>query len=79
VTEAELKELVARAQAHFDALSPSARLRHNYMQRRSFARGMCSDTTEYATHCANVDKTMPHEMTLTDTQIGLILTGEAAT
>lgn len=59
-----------------DALSPSGKLRHRYMQKRSFARGMCSSSTPYAAHCANVDKLMPDEAVLTDTQIGLILVGE---
>lgn len=68
--------LIAAAQAKFDSLSPSQKLRHNYMQRRSFARGMGSDTTAYEVHCANIDKLMPHESTLTDLQIGLILAGE---
>ncbi len=74
---ADLAELVQRATARFEALMPSQKLRHRYMQRRSFARGMGSSRTPYAEHCANVDKRMPHESTLTDTQIGLILVGEA--
>lgn len=78
MSEADLKELVNRACAAFDALSPSQKLRHQYMQKRSFVRGMGSSKTPYDVHCANVDKLMPHEATLTDTQIGLILTGESA-
>jgi hypothetical protein len=68
--------LVARSLAAFAKLTPSQKLRHRYMQRRSFARGACSNTTPYATHCANVDARMPHETVLSDTQIGLILVGE---
>jgi hypothetical protein len=63
----DLQELVDRAQAVFDALTPSQKLRHRYMQRRSFARSFGP---------GDVDKRMPHESTLTDTQIGLILIGE---
>lgn len=76
VTTLDLNEMIKRACAAFDALSPSEKLRHRYMQRRSFARGMGSDTTPHEVHCAEVDKRMPHETTLTDTQIGLILIGE---
>lgn len=73
----DLTELVARAQASFDKLTPSQKLRHRYMQRRSFARGMCSSSTPYDVHCAAVERKMPHEVGLTDTQIGLILVGES--
>lgn len=72
----DLDALVKRVQANFDALSPSQKLRHRYMQKRSFARGMCSRSTPYDVHCANVDHLMPDEAVLTDTQIGLILVGE---
>ena len=60
----DLQQLVARAQARFESLSPSQKLRHRYMQRRSFARSF-GDGPE-----------MPHETKLTDSQIGLILAGE---
>lgn len=73
----DIAELVARANAHFAALSPSQKLRHRYMQRRSFARGMCSSSTPYETHCAGVDARMPHEAGLSDVEIGLILVGES--
>ena len=62
-----LQELVARANARYDSLTDSQKLRHRYMQRRSFAIGMCS---------SSVDKRMPHESQLSDAQIGLILVGE---
>lgn len=71
----DLQELVKRAVAVFDALSPSQKLRHRYMQRRSMARGSGSDTTSHDVHCAAVEQRMPHEAGLTDTQIGLILVG----
>lgn len=72
-----LPELVKKAQAAYDAMTPSQKLRHDYMQRRSFARGMCAGKTNYETHCANVEKLMPHESKLTDTEIGQILAGRA--
>lgn len=52
---ADLVELVQRATAHFAALSPSAQLRHRYMQRRSFAKWAGRD--------------MPHEAGLSDAEI----------
>lgn len=64
----DLQELVARANARFEHLSPSQKLRHRYMQRRSFARSFGA--------CAEVERRMPHEARLTDTQIGLILAGD---
>lgn len=72
----DFRELAARAQARYDALTPSQKLRHRYMQRRSFAIGMCSSSTPLEIHRANVDKLMPHETTLSDAEIGLILVGE---
>lgn len=76
MTDNELQELVARAQAAFDSLTPSKKLRHRYMQKRSFVRGMCSSNTSYKDHCEATERLMPHEAVLTDTQIGLILAGE---
>lgn len=73
-----MAELVARANAAFASLTPSQQLRHRYMQRRSFARGMCASSTPYDVHCAAVDNLMPHEAGLSDVQIGLILAGEIA-
>lgn len=73
---AELKALADRAQAIYDGLSTSQRLRHDYMQRRSFARGMCPDSRDFEEHCRKLDERMPHESRLTDAQIGLILMGK---
>lgn len=75
MTECELKAMAQKAQERYDALSPSDKLRHNYMQRRSFVRGMCPEAREYTSWCDQVEETMPHEKFLTDTQIGLILSG----
>lgn len=72
----DLAEMARAARARFDALPPSQKLRHLYMQRRSFVRGMGPSNVPYLTHCANVERRMPHESTLTDTEIGLILAGE---
>lgn len=77
MTDAELRALVDAAQARYDALSPSQRLRHDYMQRRSFVRGMCPEEREYLSWCDRVDETMPHERDLTDADIGLILAESA--
>lgn len=75
---ADLDDLVKRATAAFDRLTPSQQLRHRYMQRRSFARGMGASSTPHDVHCAAVDRLMPHEVTLTDAQIGLILANSGA-
>lgn len=75
MTEDELKDLVVKAQAVYDALPPSAKLRHDYMQRRSFVRGMGPEERDYQSWCDQVDDAMPHERFLTDTEIGLILAG----
>lgn len=64
----DLAELVARAQANFAALSPSQQLRHRYMQRRSFALSFGGDRVK-------AYQRMPHEATLSDAQIRLILEG----
>lgn len=76
LSEVDLRELVSRAQAHFDSLTPSQKLRHRYMQKRSFTRGMCPSKSDFKAHCEAVERLMPHEATLTDAQIGLILVGE---
>lgn len=78
MTEAELRALVDAAQTRYEALSPTERLRHDYMQRRSFVRGMCPEAREYNAWCDRVDETMPHEKFLTDIEIGLILAGAKA-
>jgi hypothetical protein len=68
----DLDALVKRAQANFDAFTPSQKLRHRYMQRRSWAYSCC---TTRACH-DYLGQRWPHEAVLTDTQIGLILVGE---
>lgn len=78
MTDADLRELVDRAQAAYDAMTPSQKLRHDYMQRRSFTRGMCPWGRDFEEYCAEVEKNMPHESKLTDTEIGLILAGRRA-
>jgi hypothetical protein len=75
MTESELQALIDTAEARYQALSPSARLRHDYMQRRSFVRGMCPSNRDFAEHCRSVDKILPDEKFLTDIEIGLILAG----
>lgn len=71
----DLKALADEAQKRYEALTPSQKLRHNYMQRRSFARGMCPSNRDFAEHCRSIDKLLPDEKDLTDTEIGLVLTG----
>lgn len=76
MTGDELRSLVERADAIYQAMTPSQKLRHDYMQRRSFARGMGASKTPHEVHCAKVDEFMPHESELTDTEIGLALMGK---
>lgn len=76
MTEAELKDLATKAHATYNALSSSQKLRHDYMQRRSFARGMCPDNRDFVDHCMHIDEVMPHEGNLTDAEIGLIFMGK---
>lgn len=78
MTEAEFRELVAAAQARYESMTPSEKLRHDYMQRRSFARGMCPTARDYEEWCERVDEVMPHESELTDTEIGLALLNHSA-
>lgn len=59
MTEAELKRLVARAQARYDALSPREKAEHDHEQRRSYVRGMCPDNRNYAEWCKMVDRIIP--------------------
>ena len=77
LSDIDIRELVARAQAAFDSLTPSQKLRHRYMQKRSFTRGMCPTKSDFKLHCEAVERLMPHEAVLSDTQIGLILAGES--
>lgn len=76
MTADELRALADKARAAYEAMTPSQKLRHDYMQRRSFVRGMCPSHRNYEEYCAGVDKRMPHESILTDAQIGLILMGK---
>lgn len=76
LTEERLRELVERANAAYEAMTPSQKLRHDYEQRRSFAKGMCPWKRDFAEYSAEVDKLMPPESTLTDAQIGLALLGK---
>jgi hypothetical protein len=78
MTKAEFRALVDAAKARYDAMSPSDKLRHDYMQRRSFVRGMCPSARDYEEWCDRVDDTMPHESELTDTEIGLALLNHSA-
>lgn len=59
MTDTELRELVAAAQARYDALDPYQKLEHDWEQRRSFVRGMCADNQDYAEWCNVVDRLMP--------------------
>ena len=40
MTEADMKDLVAKAQARYDALSPEEKRTHDEAQRQSWVRGM---------------------------------------
>lgn len=75
MTDERLRELADKAQAAYDAMTPSEKLRQDYEQRRSFMRGMCPWASDYETHCSNVDRIMPPASTLTDAEIGLALIG----
>jgi hypothetical protein len=76
VTSEELLDLAAKAQSAYDAMTPSQKLRLDYMQRRSFARGMAPWKTNFTSYCAAVDEMMPDEKVLTDAEIGLALIGK---
>jgi hypothetical protein len=71
--DAELRQRAKDANDRYNGMSASQRLRHDYLQRRSFARGMCADSQDYERHCARIDERMPDPESLTDAQIGLIL------
>lgn len=73
MTSEELQKLVVEANARYSALTPNQKMRHDYMQRRSFVRGSCPSSRDYAEWCAIVDKAMPDEKSLTDGQIAAIL------
>lgn len=72
-----LKEMIEKASAITKAFNASERLRHDYMQRRSFARGMCPRNRDFVEHCKSVDELMPDEKNLSDAEIGLVLLGKA--
>ena len=55
----ELRELVAKAQARYDAMTPEQQAHHDHEQRRSFVRGMCPDNRDYAEWCKVVDRQIP--------------------
>lgn len=76
MTEERLRELIALANAAYAAMTPSQKLRHDYEQRRSFAKGMCPWKRDFTEYCASIDKRMPPEGELTDAQIGLALLGK---
>lgn len=58
------QELVAKAEAAYQALSPEQKAHHDLSQRRSFLRGMCPGTTDYAEWCKVVDRVIPPPLDL---------------
>lgn len=75
MTEAELKELAKKAEERFQALDPRQKLRHLYLQRKSFARGMAPTKANYEEYCKIIDEKMPDPDLLSDAEIGLVLLG----
>jgi hypothetical protein len=65
--------LAKRAAARYHAMPASERLRRDYLQRKSIAKGMCPDSRDYKEHCQSIDDHMPDPANLTDAQIGLLL------
>jgi hypothetical protein len=59
MTEDELKQLVACAQAKYMAMTPQEKADHDHEQRRSFVRGMCPDDQDYVEWCNLVDRMIP--------------------
>jgi hypothetical protein len=59
MTDAHLWELAEKARAAYDAMTPEQKDRHDYEQRRSFVRGMCSSRQDYEEWCKIVDRLMP--------------------
>lgn len=55
----DLNELIAKAVARYSAMSPAEKFRHDYEQRRSFVRGMCSSRQDYGEWCKIVDRFLP--------------------
>jgi hypothetical protein len=72
----DIKALLEEALDCYKNMNDSEKLRMWYEQKRSFARGMCSDSANYVEHYEQIDKLMPHESELTDAQIGLVLVGQ---
>ncbi len=59
MTDAELKELMAKAQAVYNGMTPEQKAEHDYAQRRSFVRGMCPDDQDFTRWCSIVDRLLP--------------------
>jgi len=59
MTEVELKERIAAAQATYDAMTPEQKTNHDYAQRRSFVRGMCPGDRDFNEWCKVVDRLLP--------------------
>lgn len=59
MTEAELKALVEKSVAAFDALSSAQQTIHRYEQRRSFVRGQCPTNRDYHEWRRSVDRLLP--------------------
>lgn len=55
----DLKKLLAAAIAKYDQMTPAERARHDYLQRRSFVRGMCPTSQSYEEWCEAVDRILP--------------------
>ena len=71
----DLRELAAKAHAVFESMTPSEKLRHHYMQRRSFVRGMAPWKADFDLYRQELDRYLPDEKSLTDAEIGLALVG----
>jgi hypothetical protein len=58
-TKTDLKEMVKKAEAAYQALSPAEKARHDHEQRRSHVRGMCPSRLNYNEWCEMVDRVIP--------------------
>lgn len=72
----DLRQLIKDAEDKVKSMSHSDQLRMWYEQRRSFAKGMCSDSADYTKHCEMVDAQFPPTSKLSDAEIGLVLIGQ---
>lgn len=54
-----ITDLIARAVAAYEAMTPEQKVAHDYEQRRSFVRGMCPSNRDYDLWCKTVDKILP--------------------